>query len=97
MQLEFRNRQLRVAYESPREAVRLWGVDPARRYGDRLDLIRHVQNWTELFDFRTARLHPLHGEREGQFSMVLIGRWRLILSVVDNTVTVEEVNRHYDD
>ncbi|MSQ09405.1 MAG: hypothetical protein EXR52_00130 [Dehalococcoidia bacterium] len=97
MELEFRHRRLRVAYENEREAIRLWGLGAGKRYGDLLETIEEAKEWTVLYTVRAMRLHPLHGNRAGQFAIALTGRWRLILSVRDNVVIVEEVTRHYDD
>jgi plasmid maintenance system killer protein len=47
--------------------------------------------YTFSFDF-----HPLKGDREGQYSLTVLGRWRLILTVEgDDAVVIEEVSNHY--
>lgn len=44
--------------------------------------------------------HALKGDRQGQCSLTLVGRWRLIITVRDEAMTVvrvEEVSKHYGD
>ena len=54
----------------------------------------------DLYAIRALRLHPLTGRRKGQLAMTLTGRWRLIVTVGSDAMTVvrvEEVSKHYDD
>jgi proteic killer suppression protein len=54
----------------------------------------------DLFRMPPLRFHPLKGDREGQFALTLIDRFRLIVSFPDQdrkTVQVEEVSAHYGD
>lgn len=52
-----------------------------------------------LFSVRSFRLHPLKGDRRGQFALTLVGRYRLILERgdSDDAVVLLEVSSHYDD
>lgn len=99
MQVEFASRRLAQCYESPREAERTWGVDVARRYRQRVDLLIGADAFALLFSVPPLRLHPLKGDRAGQHAMTLAGRWRLIVTVSPDgrAVRVEEVSHHYDD
>ena len=54
-------------------------------------------NFDRLFDLMSLHLHPLTGDRQGYYSLTLSGRWRLILTVEGDTVTIEEVTNHYGD
>jgi plasmid maintenance system killer protein len=54
----------------------------------------------DLYAIGALRLHPLTGPRQGQLAMTLKWRWRLIVTVGSDTMTVvrvEEVSKHYDD
>ena len=79
MRLIFRNRRLERAYRDPGRAARLWGADVGLRYVERVSRIQTRPTWQDLFRLRQLDLHPLHGDRRGQFAARLTGRWRLIL------------------
>jgi len=97
LELSFANRHLQQAYEHEAVATRAWGRAAGRRYGDALNIITAAASVSVLYAYPGFRFHPLRGDRAGQFSLVLVGRWRLIVTVQGDTVRVEEVNRHYDD
>ena len=79
MLLIFRTRRLERAFRDPAFAVRLWGADVGSRYEQRLNVIQAQTDWNRLFLFRALNLHPLRGDRAGQFALRLTGRWRLIV------------------
>jgi len=44
------------------------------------------------------RFHPLKGDRQGQHSITLVDRWRMVVTFRDDVLTVvriEEVSAHY--
>jgi proteic killer suppression protein len=88
---------LRECFEDFAEGIREWGEIVAHRYIRRVNQITAASGRPELRAIRSLRLHPLKGGRSGQWSMVLHGRWRLIVTFAEDTVTVEEVSNHYDD
>lgn len=55
--------------------------------------------FSELYTVRSLRLHPLKGGREGEHSLTLVDRWRLILTYLpdEQAIHVEEVSNHYGD
>ena len=75
----------------------------SRRYIDRIYNIQRTDYFRELFNFSAWRLHPLHGEYAGRFSISLTGsltgRYRLIVGrgYGDDHVVIYEVTNHYDD
>ena len=74
------------------------GIVLQPRCVSRVAFIAHAEQFSDLYTFAFLRLHPLKGEREGQHSITLVGRWRLILTTPnDTTVVVEEVSNHYGD
>ncbi len=99
MEVTFRTGALARCYASIREAERTWGRDVARRYINRVDKLLAAEKLSELFDSASLRLHPLTGERAGQYAVTLLGRWRLVITVSPDqrTAIVEEVSNHYGD
>ncbi len=92
MDVEFRSRRLRQRYERSAEAIRAWGPDVGRRYIQRVEALFGADRIQDLYQVRAFDLHPLTGDRDGQYAMRLTGQMRLILTIDgDRHVTVEEV------
>ena len=99
MIVKFRNKTLKDCYEDANRASQAWGTRVARRYIQRIEQIQAMPTFHSLFSIQSLRLHPLKGNRRGQFALTLIGRYRLIIERDDSsdTVLVSEVSNHYDD
>ena len=99
MQVFFRTRRLQRNYEDATRAIADWGHDVGRRYADRVDSLYEAADFRQLYDVRRLRLHPWRGSRTGEFSIYLMGRWRLIVTQGDTaqSIIIEEVSNHYDD
>jgi proteic killer suppression protein len=71
----------------------------AEQYIRRIDTLQAVPEFNDLRAIRSLRLHPLRGDREGEYAMTLHGRWRLILrlDVSNSRLIVQEVTNHYGD
>lgn len=77
-----------------------WGVKVARRYVERVTILQAARSVTELYEMTALHFHPLKGRRAGQYALTLGDRWRLIVRVRDEAMTmvrVEEVSKHYGD
>ena len=97
MNVRFRSSQLRRCYEQIDLAQRTWGTVVGERYTTRITQIFSASSISDLHALRSLRLHPLTGERRGQYAMTLQAQWRLIISLVDDDTTmIEEVSNHYD-
>ena len=99
MLVKFHNQTLRERYEDVNRGSRAWGTRVARRYVQRIEQIEATPTFHNLFAIRSLRLHPLQGDRRGQYALTLVGRYRLIVERDDgsDTVLVSEVSNHYDD
>ena len=99
MQVEFATNRLQRCYNAIANGSRSWGPSVARRYIQRIDVLREAENISILYGIRSLRLHRLSGRRRGRFSISLDRRWRIILSYVEseNKVRIEEVTNHYGD
>jgi proteic killer suppression protein len=71
----------------------------AEQYIRRIETLQAVTEFNDLRAIRSLRLHPLRGDREGEYAMTLHGRWRLILrlDLSNNRLIVQEVMNHYGD
>ena len=98
--IAFRTKRLEQCYVEHKVAVRDFGKEVARRYIERINIIKHTVNLEELARLRTLRYHPLKGDRAGYHAVKLTGFMRLIFSLEGDTlaiVCIEEVSKHYDD
>ena len=99
MEVGFRTNRLRRNYEESARAIQEWGPEVGRRYITRINELYRAKDFHAAYSLRAMRLHSLTGTREGQFSIYLTGRWRLIVTKGDTeeSAVIEEVSNHYDD
>ena len=98
MYIEFATTRLTAASLHLSEATRLFGVPIGRKYIQRLAIIRAVERFTDIYGHRSLRLHPLKGDRAGQYAMVLSGNYRLIIErISEDTVRILGVEDYHGD
>lgn len=97
MQIEFRTKQLEGWYKDSKTAQRALGFSLAQKYVLRINTIKQAEDFDELKEIRSLRVHALKGHRSGQFAMNLDGFHRLIVTDRGEIVRIEEVSKHYGD
>lgn len=99
MEISFSTRYLRQCFEDYNQAERRWGRAVARKYIQRINLMLDTQDFNYLSRIRSLRLHPLSGQRTGQFAIYLNRNWRVILTYDEDeeSIHILEVTNHYDD
>lgn len=100
MIIKFKTRKLEKCYTTHKKAVQTFGDQVARRYIQRINLIKATADIVELQELPAIRCHPLTGNRMGQYAINLTGFHRLIFTMEEGSLTVvciEEVSKHYDD
>ena len=100
MKVEFRKRKLKRCFEHKKLAAKEFDDQVARKYIQRIEIIKSVANLDDLMGLPGLRCHQLKGKRQGQYAVNLTGFYRLIFTVRDgclNVVMIEEVSKHYDD
>ncbi len=100
MDVTFKTKKLQKQYEASREAERAYGTDVARKYIQRVGIIKQARDIDELCAMPGLRCHELKGDRKGQRAMNLTGFYRLIFTLTGkalNVAHIEEVSKHYDD
>jgi len=96
--IEFGAPRLLRASRSLLEATRLFGVPIGRKYMQRLAIIRAVDEFSHLHGHRALRLHPLRGERAGQYAMTLTRNYRLIIErISERRVRILGVEDYHGD
>ena len=98
MHIEFATNRLADAGASLAEASRLFGVPIGRKYIQRLAILKATDKFTQLFGHRALRLHPLKGNRAGQYAITLTGSFRLIMErVEEDRVRILDVEDYHGD
>ena len=100
MKVTFRTVRLQQCYEDSKKAQREWDEKVARRYIERVNVLKAAKSAEDLYKIPPLRFHPLEGDKKGTYSITLIGRWRMEVSFQDEALTVtrvEEVTQHYGD
>ena len=100
MIVEFRTRKLQKQYENYREAEKAYGAQVAKRYIERINIIKQSENIEEMKKLPGLNCHPLKGNRQGQWAVKLTGFYRLIFTLKGNLLEIaciEEVSKHYGD
>ena len=72
----------------------------ARRYIERINIIKHARDIDELVGMPALRCHRLKGDRQDQYAVKLTKRHRLIFTLQGEALEVaqiEEVSKHYGD
>lgn len=100
MEISFRTKQLERCFCDQRTAVREFGADVAKRYIQRIQIIKAARSVDELSKLPGLRFHALTGDRSGEYAINLTGFYRLIVTIVGSEVQVvqiKEVSKHYGD
>ena len=100
MQIQFRTKRLEKQYTQHKLAEKAYGNEVARKYVQRINIIKQSKNFDELSGLPGLKCHPLKGDREGQYAIYLTGFYRLIFTLVGESleiIQIEEVSKHYDD
>ena len=98
MEVEFATNRLTGASRNLSEATRLFGAPIGRKYIQRLAVLRATEKFSQLYGHRALRLHPLRGNRAGQYALTLTGNYRLIIERIneDKTRVVDVEDYHGD-
>lgn len=100
MEVRFRTRKLEKHYQSHKEAERAYGQEVARKYIQRINIVKQTHNIEELKALPGLRCHPLKGNRRGQWAINLTGFYRPIFTLEGETLEIahiEEVSKHCGD
>ena len=70
------------------------GMDVAKAFA-RLQVLHAAQSLEDIPPLKSVGLHPLVGDRQGQWAMTINGPWRLVFRFKDgNAEQVEIVDYH---
>jgi toxin HigB-1 len=78
IRIRFDDPKLAKLINDPNKLRRKYGDRNAKVIAKRLAGLRAFENLQRVSLARYGRLHPYHGDREGQFAVDLDGAWRLV-------------------
>ena len=81
-------------------AVKAFGAEVARKYIQRINIIKSTANIKTLCSLPGLRCHPLKGDKKDYWAINLTGYYRLIFSLTGEKleiVRIERVTKHYDE
>lgn len=100
MEVRFKTNKLQKQYENSKDVIKAYGVDVAKKYINRVNLLKSAKSFEDLSKIPQLKFHPLTGDRKGEFAISLTGFYRLIITNDGDTfdiAKIEEVSKHYDD
>ncbi len=100
MEVQFKTKKLQKQYENSKDAIKTYGIDVAKKYINRVDILKSAKSFDDLYKIPQLKFHPLTGNRTGEFAISLTGFYRLIITnngEVFDIAKIEEVSKHYDD
>jgi proteic killer suppression protein len=100
LEVQFKTKKLQKQYENSKDAIKVYGMDVAKRYIQRVNILKSAKSFDDLSRIPQLKFHPLTGDRVGEFAIALTGFYRLIITNNGETVDIariEEVSKHYDD
>ena len=100
MEIRFKTNKLQKQYENSKDAIKAHGVDVAKKYIQRVNILKSANSFEDLYTMPTLKFHALTGNRKGEFALSLTGFYRLIITNDGDTfdiAKIEEVSKHYDD
>lgn len=100
MEVRFKTKKLQKQFENSKDAIKVYGVDVAKKYINRVTLLKSAKSFDDLSKIPQLKFHPLTGDRKGEFAISLTGFYRLIITNDGDTfdiAKIEEVSKHYDD
>ena len=100
MEIRFKTKKLEKQYISSNEAIKAYGLQVAKKYITRINILQSANSFEDLYSMPTLKFHPLTGDRKGEYAISLTGYYRLIITQDGETfdiAKIEEVSKHYDD
>lgn len=86
MDVEFKSRRLKSACSSEKEGDRTWGAVRARVVRRRLAELVSAAHLGVIQKIPGPRLHPLHGNRSGEWAVDVVHPFRLVFEIAEEEI-----------
>lgn len=96
--VKYKRKSLEKCYRNKNEASKKWGPIVGEKYIKQLSLVYAAETIDDLYSIPQLRFHSLKGDREGQHSIILTNRARLIVECEGNSIIIiQKVStKHYE-
>lgn len=68
-----------------------YGKQIAIKLQQRINELQASNTFSDAFQIKSMYLHPLHGDREGEYAITLTGNWRLIVTPCGDKIEIEKI------
>lgn len=92
MDITFKNKRLEKSITVPKELVKKYGVQRAKKISQRYKELLASATLEDLSKIPAAYLHPLTGDRMGQWAVKITGNERLCFIIEHDPVPLLEDN-----
>lgn len=72
-------------------AVRAYGENMANKIAQRIQELRSADNLESLVHYSIGRIHPLIGNRDGEYAMDLVHPYRLVFEIIEDKVSIVRI------
>jgi proteic killer suppression protein len=86
----FKTSKLQKVFNSDRELLKEYGKDQSNKIKLRMAVLKSANNLSEIRSEPPERMHPLTGQRQGQFSVDVKQPYRLIFEPTIKPVPLKE-------
>jgi len=100
LEIQFKTKKLEKQYISSNDAIKAYGMQVAKKYINRINILKSAKSFDDLYTIPQLKFHPLTGDRKGEYAISLTGYYRLIITKDGETfdiAKIEEMSKHYDD
>jgi proteic killer suppression protein len=100
LEIKFKTNKLQKQYENYKIAEKTYGQVVAKKYIQRVNILKSANSFEDLYKIPQLKFHPLKENRSGEFAMSLTGFYRLIIINIGDTfdiAKIEKVSKHYED
>ena len=96
LEIHYRTNKLKKVCTNLIFATKEYGIEMADKIHIRIDQIKAADSVSELVRGKIGRCHPLHGDRQGQYSMDLVHPYRLVFIEEDEETVSVRIERIED-
>ncbi len=88
MQILYRSHKIEKICTVASEAVKLYGLDMARKIHQRIDELSAAESVSEMVQYGIGRCHLLKGNRKGEYALDLVHPYRLVFKIVNDSIDI---------
>lgn len=89
MQINYKNNNLQKSLTIPKEIVKNYG-QRAKKVKQRMEEFNAANNLEVIKKIPAANLHPLLGNKKGEFAVDISGNWRIVFVPDHETLPLKE-------